>query len=216
MNVTISIQDCSLQELQVLFARLGTIEAPAAAPAAPAAAPLPEPEPAPEPEIIAPKPKPAAAGEESEGGFEYVDPRGKAVKVYHPSGASKVYNSLAEAAKGVGVSDSTVCKLIKSGKASRKGFRFEYYTGEAAGKRPSVSEAIKALKKLKAAEKPVVGYHKDGTIKYFHTAAEASRYCSCSVSFIDKNAGTGTVSGTGWRFEYDQEGTQRTRKGGAR
>ena len=71
------------------------------------------------------------------------------------------------------------------------------------GGRPSVGEAIKGLKKLKMAEKPVVGYHRDGTIKYFRTVAEASRYCTCSVTFIETNANTGRFSGTGWKFEWD-------------
>ncbi len=231
MNISLTIQDCSLEEARQIFVRLAdlptgtTSAAPTEAPNALTSKTE---------DAAAAEPKPRASSKEC-GSYSYIDPRGKPVEAIRPDGTSRVYNSIALAAVGEGVSESTVSKLLKEGNSSRKGIRFVAAGDkEDAGKetptnadntdlrepsakgRVSVGEAVKAIKKLKRATnvKPVVAYHTSGEVKYFPTVAMASQYCSVSVTTIYNNVNTNRRSPNGWRFEYDEAGEYHIKEGG--
>lgn len=216
MNVTISIQDCSLQELQVLFARLGTIEAPAAAPATPAAAPLPELEPASEP---APKVyHPKASGRQL-----------RPVVAMHDNGTEQSFGSIKECADTLGIKYKTVANAAKAGCLVNGTWRFRYAdqpepdTMEPAEAEPAdlyvpdhlpLGQATKALKKIRlATSKPIVATHDSGVVKHYPSAGVASQACSVSLTTIYQTVGKG-VKTRGWKFEHDKNAQWKMKKGG--
>lgn len=212
MNVTISIQDCSLQELQVLFARLGTIEAPAAAPALPAAAPLPEPEPA--PKVHHPK----------TGGRPM-----RPVVAMHNNGTEQSFGSIKECADALGIKYKTVANAAKADCLVNGTWRFRYAeqpapdTPEAAEDEPvdlyvpdhlPLGQATKALKKIRlATSKPIVATHDSGVVKHYPSANMASQACGVSLTTIYTTVGKG-VKTRGWKFEHDKNAKWKIKKGG--
>lgn len=219
MNVTISIQDCSLQELQVLFARLGTMELPAAAPALPAAAPLPEPEPSPEPAPKVHHPK--------TGGRPM-----RPVVAMHDNGTEQSFGSIKECADTLGLKYQTVANAMKKDCLVNGIWRFRYAeqpepsapdTMEPAETEPAdlyvpdhlpLGQATKALRKIRlATSKPIKAIHDSGEVKHYPSAGVASQACGVSLTTIYTTVGKG-VKTRGWMFEHDKNAKWKMKKGG--
>lgn len=187
MNVTLTIQDCSLQELQTLFARLAAVPATApvattpATPALPAFAsePEPRPEPRPEPELT---PEPAAPAR-----------RGRPAKAKTTREQMLAERQAAQEREEKALAETMV--------VGENGIR------EPLGK---ALERLQAEKRfVPDASKPVVGRHDDGDVLYWRSATEAARAIGVSIHTISA-AARECRKVRGWMLEYDEQ-----KKGGA-
>ena len=206
MNVTLQIQDCTLQELQHIFARL-------AGPLA--AAPVPEPEPA-----FQPKPAPAAPAE-----APAPAPAAEPVPAFQPAAATApaatpeapIAEPTAAPAPRRGRPGTAKQRLLEQ-QAERQRQEQELAAVEVVGKngiREPLGKAIERLQQEKRRGgayhvKPVAGRHDDGDIKWWPSLTAAARDLAVTPEHVGKCIKECRKL-RGWMLEYDTEP-----KGGAR
>ncbi len=178
MNVTLQIQDCTLQELQHIFARLsGTV----------AAAPAPVPEPAfqPKPAPAAPTeaPAPAPAAEPT--------PATEPVPAFQPAAATAP-----AATPEAPIAEPTVAPAPRRGRPSTAKQRQEQELAavEVVGENGIREPLGKAIERLQAEKKrggafhcqPVAGRHDDGTIKWWPSYKDAARELGVCPEYVSQ------------------------------
>ena len=178
MNVTISIQDCTLQELQTLFARL-TVPV--------AAMPAPEPaqafQPAPAAPPAAPAPTPA---EDPAPTAEPAPRRGR------PSTAKqRLHEQQAERQVERQRQEQELAAVVVTGEN---------------GIREPLGKAIERLQAEKRAGhvKPVAGRHDDGTLRWWPTQTDAAREIGVSPERL-RQCIRDCIKLRGWMLEEDDQ-----------
>lgn len=232
MNVTISIQDCTLQELQHLFARLADLQpavAAAPAPALPAFAQAPADQPRPS--------RPMPGGRKN-----------CPVVATHADGTERRFDTIIEAANALGMPYKTVTSALRQGNQVYKTWSIRYADQPASAPQPKPAKAQterarmlaerlaaqereeqaladtiitndngireplgKAIERLQAEKKrpgahgiPVLGRHDDGDIRYFTSASEAARAIGVTDTAVRKSIDECRKL-RGWMLEYDTD-----------
>lgn len=154
MNVTLQIQDCTLQELQALFARLA---------GSPAATPVSEPEPASQPAPAAPAEAPAPSPAEDPAPTAEPAPR----RAKPGTARRRLLEQQAERQR----QEQELAAVIVTGE---NGIR------EPLGK---AIERLRA-ERLHSHGKPLAGRHDDGTIRRWPTQKDAARELGVSSEYV--------------------------------
>ncbi len=198
MNVTLQIQDCTLQELQHIFARLS-------GPMAAMPAPVPEPAFQPAPAVPAEAPAPAPAAE-PEPAFQPAAATAPAATPEAP-----IAEPTAAPAPRRGRPGTAKQRLLEQ-QAERQRQERELAAVEVVGENGIREPLCKAIERLQAEKKrggafhcqPVAGRHDDGTIKWWPSHKDAARELGVSIEYV-RQCVRECRKLRGWMLENDDQ-----------